>query len=641
MTSSALSAQSGGSEFEPGRVIGGRFEVQGALEGDGFGQQFAALDRKTGRPVSLRVVRSAAIANVVRPHLKAAGELSHANVLPSFGLAQSEQGSTLIVQGPLLGKHLADYAAARRSGGKPVSLRGAYNVVAHVCNALTAIHATGPHGAVRPAAVWIGEDGRVQLADIVIARAALSAGGTGGLNENEAAFLAPEIKLGGAPRPASDIFGLGALLYVLLTGRNPNDAFIAPSEAHREASQGVDAELMRALSPDPTARHASPEAFRIALLAQISEGEQESRDDFGVDVEVEINLASVAPSRPSAARASMSASLSGLQVPKAPRMPNIPGVLQAGARVSLHDDFRVSITEDESEASAARARRSLGEVDLKDVLAKITEDDSPRWMLVKAGMDHGPFSGRQIVNMIVQGDALRDHDLMNTDTGNRGKIGEFPEFQDFLAQYELRRGEQARAVALQKSEKSEKHGAFFKVGIGIAVLALIGVVAGAYALSRSGARGGGRGGADAGDLYKRGALDISGSAGILPMPRGGRGGARRAGGGGAGGSMSYEDAMMQAVDIGSAAAGGEQTLGAQTVAGVMNRNLNQIFDACVKGSVGQVKIDIAIAGSGQVLGVSVNAGDAGFQSCVASQVRRVRFPAFSAPRMGARYSFGT
>lgn len=637
MTGSALSAPSSGSEFEPGRVIGGRFEVQGIPHVDGFGPQVPALDRKTGRPVSLRVVSSPAIAAQLRAHVKAASDLSHPNLLPTYGLAQTEQGVALIVQGPIAGRHLADYAQARRAGGKPVSLRGAYNVVAHVCNALTAVHATGAHGAVRPSAVWIGDDGRVLLGDLVLARAAFTAGGSAGLDEEEAAYLAPEIKVGGAPMPASDLFGLGALLYVLLTGRSPNDVFIAPSEAHPDAHRRIDAELLRALSPDPAARHPSPEAFRAALLAAMGETEQESREDFGVDVEVEVNLASVAPSRPSSARISQGPGPVLPAVPKAPRVPSIPGAPQVGARVSINEEFRMSIVEDDEEANAARARRSLGEVDLKDVLAKITEDDAPRWMLVKAGMDHGPFSGRQVVNMIVQGDALREHELMNTDTGNRGKIGDFPEFHDFLAQYELRRGEQERAAALQKSETSEKHGAFFKIGIGIAAVAILGAAGGYYALTRSNATDDERGAAEAGDLYKRGALEITGSAGILPMRRGGGGGARRAGGGGGGGAMSYEDAMMQAVDIGSAAGGGEQTLSAQTVAGVMNRQVNQIANAC--NADGKVTVDMAIAGSGQVVGVSVNAATPAIQSCVADQVRRVRFPSFSAPRMGARYSF--
>jgi serine/threonine protein kinase len=633
---SSMSAQAGVSGFGPGQTIGGRFEIQSMLSEDGFGSLLNALDRKTGRQVALRIVRASAVTPNLRAEVKAAAALNHANLVATFGLASADDGATMIVQGPLGARHLSDYTVSLRESGRPISLRGAYNVVAHVCNALTAAHASvGPHGAVRPEAVWIGDDGRVGLADLAIARATLSTPGTAGLPPKEAAYLAPEIKGGGAPVAASDIFGLGALLYVLLTGRSPMDDFIAPSEAHPEATPAVDAELLRALSPDPSARHPTPDAFRTALLEVSGSAEQETTEDFGVDIEVEVNLASIAPSQRPPAHA-----VPVLQIPGAPRMPTLDAP-QAGMRVSMGEAFRVSIIEDEQHAEAARARRSLGEVDLKDVLAKITEDDAPRWMLVKEGMDHGPFSGRQVVNMIVQGDALRDHELMNTDTGARGKIGGFPEFQDFLQQYELRRAEQDRAQALVQSEVQEQRGDRYKLAIGLGVVALVAVLGGLYAVSRASKTDDDRGAASVDDLYKRGAVEISGSAGILPVPRGGR----RGGGGGSmaslGAGASYEDAMMVAIDIGSAASGGEQQLNAGTVAGVMNKNLNRIFDSCVKGSVGKVTVDIAIAGSGQVMGVSVRAGDAGFQRCVADQVRRVRFPAFSAPRMGARYSFDT
>jgi hypothetical protein len=40
-----------------------------------------------------------------------------------------------------------------------------------------------------------------------------------------------------------------------------------------------------------------------------------------------------------------------------------------------------------------------------------------------------------------------------------------------------------------------------------------------------------------------------------------------------------------------------------------------------------------------VLGASVRQGSGGFKSCIASQVRGIRFPTFPAPRMGARYRF--
>jgi serine/threonine-protein kinase len=566
--------------------------------------------------------------------LKLLGNFSHANVVPSYGILSSESGQPFLVQGPLGGQHLADFVAQRKQSGEPLSLRGAYNVVAHVCNALSAIHALGPHGALRPASVWLHEDGRVQLADFLIASTVLSGGGTGGLPELEAAYLAPELKAGGRPTAASDIFGLGALFYVLLTGRSPTDEFAVPSQVHPEATPLIDQELYRALAPDPQARHPSADAFRTSLLALLGDAAPETRSDFGVDIEVEVNLASLMPSRAPSAKAQAALP----SVPKAPRVPNVIGAPEVGSRVSIHENFRVSLV-DADEEEAARERRSLGEVDLKDVLAKITEDDAPRWMVVKHNMDHGPFSGRQLVNMIVQGEALHDHELLNTDTGRRGKVSEFAEFQDFLAQYELVRAEKERAQALATAASKDKVSTRFKASIGVAVIAVVAIAGGSYALTRSNADKEGRDDA-ALDMYKRGEIEISGSAGILPRPKPGARRAFGSGGGGAGG-LSYEDAMMQAVDIGSASGGGEQTLSAQTVAGVVNKNLGRIYNSCVRGSVGKVKVDIAIAGNGQVLGVSVNAGDNGFQRCVADQVRRIRFPSFSAPRMGARYSFDT
>ncbi len=81
------------------------------------------------------------------------------------------------------------------------------------------------------------------------------------------------------------------------------------------------------------------------------------------------------------------------------------------------------------------------------------------------------------------------------------------------------------------------------------------------------------------------------------------------------------------------------------VASVMNRNLNRFYNKCVLpevksgGKPGNVKIDLAIAGSGSVMGATVHGGSASFQGCMGNQIKTVRFPTFGAPRMGARYSF--
>jgi hypothetical protein len=157
--------------------------------------------------------------------------------------------------------------------------------------------------------------------------------------------------------------------------------------------------------------------------------------------------------------------------------------------------------------------------------------------------------------------------------------------------------------------------------------------------------------AELADLYDRGDIEITGTAGLLPDPPGRsggrRGGGRSAGGGGAAapGGLSYEEAMNRVVDLGSAdQSGGERRLTAGDVQGVMNRNINRFF-SCVSaelrrgGEIRSVQIDLAIAGDGSVIGASTRQGSGTFQSCIASKVRSVRFPSFSSPRMGARYAF--
>ncbi len=102
--------------------------------------------------------------------------------------------------------------------------------------------------------------------------------------------------------------------------------------------------------------------------------------------------------------------------------------------------------------------------------------------------------------------------------------------------------------------------------------------------------------------------------------------------------------MNEVVDIGNAAqAGGSMAqLSPGQVAGTMNQNINRLLP-CIsqQPNVGRVRIDLAIAGSGRVLGATVRNGSAGFKSCVAGRVRQIHFPSFSAPRMGASFSFST
>ncbi|MGE0787012.1 MAG: protein kinase [Sandaracinaceae bacterium] len=635
------------SGLAPGTVVGGRFEIERAVGEDPLGTLLLAKDQKTKRPIAVRVlapgiIATSAAADHLKKEVKTAAAVQHKCIVATYGMGSDKASGARFVASEWVGPgSLTEVIAKRRAEGQEMSLRGAFNVVAHVCSALEAVREKGSaHGAVRPSAVYVTDAGRVKLGGLGLDRGILAIAGTAALGASEQAFLAPEVKAGAAPETASDVFGVGGLLYSMLTGRSPLDEFIAPSEAHSEATPAVDDLLMRCLASDPATRFATPEEVRAALVGIAADAPlSHDSTDYGVDVDVDVDIGSVPPP-------SSTAAVSTPKMPAAPKAParhvppppnrGVPAPAAApkvGQRIAMDESFRAPIPVDLPAMSA--------EVDLGQLLSKITENDAPRWMVVKDNLDHGPFSGRELVNLILKGDVLGEHGLLNMDSGERRKVGEAPEFIEFIEQHKLKRAEQEHQVALERSATVEKASMFTKVLILLAVLSAVGIAVGIFLVTRPDVQEDARSDADLEDLYERGEIEITGTAGILPDPprRTGGGGGRR--NGARGGSLSYEDAMNQVVNLGDVShSGGERRLTPGDVAGVMNRNINRLVPCLSQGSGGgNVRIDMAIAGSGQVLGASVRNGTPGFQRCIEGRVRGIRFPSFPAARMGASYTF--
>lgn len=87
-----------------------------------------------------------------------------------------------------------------------------------VCRALHFLHGKGwVHGDVRPANVFLGDDGRVRLAGLGLKRMANAQQ----LSVEQANYAAPEIALGEQPSPQSDVYSLAVTLLETITGAVP------------------------------------------------------------------------------------------------------------------------------------------------------------------------------------------------------------------------------------------------------------------------------------------------------------------------------------------------------------------------------------------------------------------------------------
>lgn len=607
-------------------LVGGRFRVERPARHDGLSEILFARDEKTRKPIAIRVLSAdfagdPRVFEAVREEIKAAAKLKHRSLVATYGVGTHGTDAHFIACEWVQGTALSEFIRRRSEAGKPLSVRGVYNVIAHVCKGIAAVHEGAAfHGALRPSVVWISKSGRVKVGDLGLGGALVSTGRWNVLPPEEQAFLAPEVRAGQAAGPQSDVWGVGALLYVLLTGRPPiddRDDRAPPSAVHPNATAELDEIVRRCLSPDPSARYPTVGAIADALMPLVASAPEPTESDFDVDLEVDVDIAmSIIPSAP-APSASNPLAFAAAPTPPAP---------------------------------APAATKSAG-VDFSDLMAKLTKDDAARWMAVKGGLDHGPFTMRELVKLIVEGEILEEHLLFNMDTGERKALKEYPEFGEFIQQYRIRKSEKDHAVALQRSEKVEKRSNVAKFMILAGVLGAVAIGVTGYILTRQAAeRRAARADEDLAALFESGQVKISGTADILKAPRGGarRGGKPGASGGpgasSGGGFTSYDDAMNQAMELNLNQAGGERQLSSEDVAGVMNRKLNSLF-GCVGqelrggGQLGTVRIDIAIMGSGQVMGASVNAGSPAFKQCISAKMRQIQFPSFPAPRMGARYSF--
>ncbi len=266
----------------------GRYRIIRKLGVGGMGTVYLAEDTRLPRKVALKVPHfTAAEGNALerfRREAALASGIEHPNLCPVHDL--EEINGILFFTMPFLeGTPLSRLIEK----GRPWPIKQAVEVMEKVAAAVAHLHARGIiHRDLKPSNVMIRPSGEAVVMDLGLARdftshdTRMTATGT---VLGSPAYMAPEQVLGQHDLGAAvDVYGLGMLLFELLTGRlpfeTPAPAVYAeilhsspppPSSINPTLDHRLDTVCLKALAKEPAARQKSVEEFlhdlRTALAA--------------------------------------------------------------------------------------------------------------------------------------------------------------------------------------------------------------------------------------------------------------------------------------------------------------------------------------------------------------------------------------
>ncbi|NVB78117.1 MAG: protein kinase [Kofleriaceae bacterium] len=274
--------------METVETVGGRYALDGTLGEGGMGQVYRARHLQLGKAFALKIIAPAFAADHAararfNQEAKLASEISHPNIVSVVDFGEDAQYGAYMVMELVEGEPLV------APGTLPMTVKRAIDVLGQVAEALDHIHKRGIiHGDVKADNIMLTAEGAsssgtrrrrlVRLLDFGLARRPEASEENEGVSGSPH-YLAPERAAGGPPSVQSDVYALGVLGYLLLTGTLPYDGNIVevlmahihntPDPMSDRRKEELDAALesliFRAMAKDPAQRHGSAAAFKYEL----------------------------------------------------------------------------------------------------------------------------------------------------------------------------------------------------------------------------------------------------------------------------------------------------------------------------------------------------------------------------------------
>jgi eukaryotic-like serine/threonine-protein kinase len=266
----------------------GDYEINQELGRGGMGVVYRARQVTLNRQVALKMIKAGILADETelrrfQNEAEAVAQLDHPGIVPVYEVGEHEGQRYFcmkLVEGGSLAHRLDD------SKNDP---RGAARLVAEAAEAVHHAHLRGIlHRDLKPANILVDDQGRPHVTDFGLAR---KVEGDSDLTQSGAilgtpAYMAPEQASGrrGAVTTASDVYGLGAILYALLTGHAPfgGDSVVEtldavrtrppepPTRRNAKLSQDLEVVCLKCLEKDPQRRYTSARALAEDLRRHLA-----------------------------------------------------------------------------------------------------------------------------------------------------------------------------------------------------------------------------------------------------------------------------------------------------------------------------------------------------------------------------------
>ena len=235
---------------------------------------------------------------------RAVSRLNHPNIVTIYDLGLFEQAPYLVLE-YIDGQTLQSFIEQTR---KQQTL---LQIMRDILTGVAAAHSQGiVHCDLKPANILINQDGQAKVADFGLSFLGNVDGSSDQSLYGTPQYMAPEYIETRQHQQVSDVFSLGLIFYLMLTGKPAFDGddvyqllnaiahtnLTKPSLVNSEIDERLDAIIIKALEKDPSQRYQNAEIMREAFADYLSSGE-EAMESSGADSTAQFFNAAHAPQK--------------------------------------------------------------------------------------------------------------------------------------------------------------------------------------------------------------------------------------------------------------------------------------------------------------------------------------------------------